>query len=550
MLLDQISLLSFLINNQIKTETGDVLDFKKYKFMYDIYADRSRLITCMKCAQIGFTTYEILKSAHQCKNEGIDIIYVLPTGDDVKKFSGGKTNKILAQNPIMQEWTKDKDSIEQKQFGNNTIYYQGSWTERAALMITAKKLIVDEYDRCKPEIVEQYDSRLQSIAEPQKAFFSNPSKPDFGVHIWYQKSDEKKWNITHSCGKRYVMDESCIDYKQEIYRCPYCKQEITNEERNNGEWYNKDDEKWDGTLNPKYEWSGWWIPLWIAPWMTASKIAQMKKEKTAEFFANFVAGLPYVNNNDTITLPLLVNNLVNRVNDQTGRIIIGVDTGHNIYYTIGNKQGIFFHGYIKSVEENLNSDNPIENYDPYKELEILLNRFPQSIIIADQGGDLIGIRKLQAKYKGRVFLCFTNAETKTQQIIRWGEGDKYGEVHVDRNRALQILVDEIKYKRFPIWGTLEDWTPYFKHWLNIYRTRDIKGEEGDPQYNWRWVWKRKSGTPDHWVLATLYMRVGIDKFGDNLAKVMTNDDFDSLPIADRQPNIPKKYRQVYQPINL
>lgn len=146
-LLEQLSLHAFIANNAIRTEAGEVLDFKKYRFMYDVYSDRSSLICCMKCAQIGFTTYEILKSAHECKNDGIDILYVLPTADDVKRFSGGKTNKILAQNPSMQEWTKDKDSIEQKQFGKNTIYYQGSWTERAALMITAKKLVVDEYDR-------------------------------------------------------------------------------------------------------------------------------------------------------------------------------------------------------------------------------------------------------------------------------------------------------------------------------------------------------------------------------------------------------------------
>ena len=38
---------------------------------------------------------------------------------------------------------------------------------------------------------------------------------------------------------------------------------------------------------------------------------------------------------------------------------------------------------------------------------------------SDQGGDLIGIRKLQAKYKGRVFLVHSVKETRTQQLIRW-----------------------------------------------------------------------------------------------------------------------------------
>lgn len=533
MLLDQLSLIAFIQNNAIRTEAGELLDFKKYRFMYDVYTDRSDLICCMKCAQIGFTTYEILKSAHECKNDGIDILYVLPTADDVKRFSGGKTNKILAQNPAMQEWTKDKDSIEQKQFGKNTIYYQGSWTERAALMITAKKLIVDEYDRCKQDIVEQYDSRLQSIANPKKAFFSNPSKPDFGVDLWYQKSDQKKWHVTHSCGKKFVMDEGCIDYKLEIYKCPYCKGEILDEERRMGEWI----------ATSKGEWSGYWIPLWIAPWMPASKIAEAKREKTPEFFANFVAGLPYLNTNDMLSKPLLEQNLINRVNDQTGRIIIGVDTGHNIHYTIGNRQGIFYHGYCMSIAENENSPVPKKDYDPYDELDTLMQRFPTAILISDQGGDLIGIRKLQAKYKGRVFLCWFTPETRTQQIIRWAEGEEYGKVLVDRNRAIQVLIDEIKDKRFPIWGTVEDWQPYFDHWLNMYRVREMKGEDGDPQYNWRWVWKRKGA--DHWALATVYMRVGLDRFGNDMAQVVSKDNYmDNLPVAGKQFTIPAKYRSA------
>ena len=64
-LLEQLSLMEFVRANGIKTEAGDVLDFHKYRFLYDLYCDRSPLIVCMKAAQIGFTTFEILKTAHE-----------------------------------------------------------------------------------------------------------------------------------------------------------------------------------------------------------------------------------------------------------------------------------------------------------------------------------------------------------------------------------------------------------------------------------------------------------------------------------------------------
>jgi hypothetical protein len=521
--LSRLSIHSFIQENQIKTENGTPIDFHTHRFLFDIYADRSNFICSLKAAQIGFTTYEILKSLHEAKNEtgpdgeAMDIIYVLPTADDVKQFSGGKTNRIIDNNPVFQQWTSDKDSIEQKKVGKATIYYRGSWTERTALMISARKLIVDELDRCKPAIVEQYDSRLQHVTSPKKAFFSNPTIPDFGIDIYWKKSDQKSWNVTHSCGARFIMNESCIDYKQRKFICPSCQGEITDEERRMGDWYDKDDRLWDGIINSKYEWSGWWIPLWINPMFSAEKICVYKENKTPEYFSNFVAGLPYINPNDGLSQQKLEACLSKEVNDQSGRVIIGMDTGHNLHYTMANKQGIFYFGYCDSPQER---NDP--NYDPYTEIEKRLIDYKHSILIADQGGDLIGVRKLQAKYPGRVYLCWFSKETKTQQLIRWGENEERGKVLADRNRVMQLAVDQINEQRIAFNGSKEDWQPFFEHALNIYRVKEIT-DENEPTYGWRWVWKRKG--PDHYFLSLIYALVGLDKFGEDLATIVSRNNY-------------------------
>lgn len=513
MLLDKLSVHAWISNNAIKTENGSPIDFHSHRFLFDIYADRSPFICSMKAAQIGFTTYEILKSFHEAKNESgpngeaMDTIYVLPTADDVKQFSGGKTNRIIDNNPILQTWTTDKDSVEQKRVGRATIYYRGSWTERTALMISARKLIVDELDRCKPSIVEQYDSRLQHVTNPRKAFFSNPTIPDFGIDVYFKQSDQKKWHINHSCGSTFPMEENCIDYKAEIYRCPSCQGEITDEERRMGDWI----------ATSTGEWSGYWIPLWINPMFSAAKITAYKKGKSAEYFANFVAGLPYVNPNDALSQRALSKNLSKEINEQMGRTIIGLDTGHNLHYTLMNKQGIYFHGYCESVQEN-----PTPNYDPYTEIDNLLRDNKTWILVADQGGDLIGVRKLQAKYPGRVYLCWFTKETKNQEVIRWGENEESGKVLVDRNRAIQLAVDQINESRFSFNGSLEDWQPFFNHALNIYRVKEIT-DENEPTYGWRWVWKRKG--PDHWFLSFIYALVGFNRFAEDLAQVITKNSF-------------------------
>lgn len=517
MLLDKISIHAWIKNNGIKTESGQPLDFHTHRFLFDIYADRSPFICSMKAAQIGFTTYEILKSLHEAKNDGIDIIYVLPTADDVKQFSGGKTNRMIDNNPCLQAWTSDKDSIEQKKVGKATIYYKGSWTERTALMISATKLIVDEYDRCKPSIVEQYDSRLQHALNPRKAYFSNPSFPDIGIHKIYKDSDQKTWHVMHSCGKVFPLLESCINYDKEMYQCPSCGGEISDEERRMGEWHNKDGIRWSGVIVGPYEWSGWWIPLWINPMFSAKKICVYKRTKTAEYFANFVAGLPYVNSNDMLSQSIIVKNMTSDINPQETRTVIGLDTGHNLHYTLMNKAGIYHHGYCPSVAEN-----PVAGYDPYDEIDRLLRDNDRWVLVADQGGDLIGVRKLIPKYPGRVFLCWFTKETKDKQLIRWGEDAKFGSVYVDRNRTIQLAVDQFNEGRLTINGSVSDWQPWMDHWLNIYRVKEIT-DENEPTYGWRWVWNRKG--PDHFALSTIYALVGMDKFGEDLAQIIGRDKF-------------------------
>ena len=160
----------------------------------------------------------------------------------------------------------------------------------------------------------------------------------------------------------------------------------------NVEWAN-------GWRQAKASGSGYWIPLWIAPWMHAKDIAQFKREKTGEYFANFVCGLPYVGSGNKVSAQTIIKCLNPEVNDQSGRVIIGVDTGLPIHIVCANKQGFFYYAQLS---------DPTTGKDPYTELEGLLKRWPKSIIVSDQGGDLIGIRKLQASYPGRVFSCLVS----------------------------------------------------------------------------------------------------------------------------------------------
>lgn len=506
--IQQENILAWIAANNIRTEGGVPLDFKRHRYLIDIYRDDSPNLVEMKAAQLGLSTMEIFRTLWKAYYKGLDIIYVLPTATDIQDFAGGKVNRIVDNNPVLQGWVKDKDSTVQKRVGTSTIYYRGSWNERQALMISADWLILDEFDRCKQEVLEQYESRLQHSKYGFKSIFSNPSAPDFGVHKHFKRTDQKMWFVEHACGESVLLDEKCIDYTREQFICPSCGKEITDEERRLGAF--------KPTAEGEVGWSGYWLPLWINPDISAAKIAEYKRTKTAEYFDNFVAGLPYIGGGNTVSRETIVNCLSQTVNEQNDRIIIGVDTGLPIHYVIANKQGFFFYGKCQ---------DPTTGLDPYIELESYLQRWPNSIIVADQGGDLIGIRLLQAKYPGRVFLVWYRSDRKAQTLIKWGEGDEYGSVVADRNRVMQLFIDEMLEKRVVYNGTESEWHDYITHWLNIYRVWETD-DSGMVDKTKGFKWERQG--PDHWVHAAVYARIGLDKFRDTKAKIIGADPFAGL----------------------
>lgn len=135
-----------------------------------------------------------------------------------------------------------------------------------------------------------------------------------------------------------------------------------------------------------------------------------------------------------------------------------------------------------------------------------MQRWPDAIMVIDQGGDIIGPRKLREKYPNRVFLCFYRQDRKSDKLIDWD--DEQGTVTADRNKCVQLVVDEYTEKRIPIYGNSSEWWDYWIHWSHIYRVEEYNEDTGVTKF----VWMRSDR--DDWVHATVYWRIGMSRFMD------------------------------------
>lgn len=475
----------FLEAYQIKTERGEILDFKDHPYLWDIYQDESKFIAIRKAAQIGFTTAAIIKSIWLAKARKMDIIYTMPTSGDAENLVKTKVNRIIEQNPVLQEWVSGS-TLDKKQVGNSVIYYPGTWTPRAALSVSSDLNIHDEVDRSNLPVIEQFSSRLQHSKYGFQWLFSNPSTPDVGVDKLWNRSDQKHYFYTCSkCNKKQYLtmkniyegkDFDPIQKTGYYFGCVKCKVPL---ERYKGEWI----ARWED----KNEVSGYWISLLMNPKITADYIKLQERTKPADFFDNFILGIPHTGSGNIVTKDVFLRNLTDRINRQEGRIVIGVDPGVVMRYVIGNQEGLFYYGECTG----------------YKELELLLKRWPKAIMVIDQGGDIVGSRDLRERYKNRVFLAFYGSPKKDGELFDWN--DDANTVTIDRNNGIQLLIDEFTDKRIPIYGTETDWYDYWVHWSHIHRTVE-EDRMGRPVYKW------VRTDRDDFVHATLYWRCGIDRF--------------------------------------
>jgi len=129
-------------------------------------------------------------------------------------------------------------------------------------------------------------------------------------------------------------------------------------------------------------------------------------------------------------------------------------------------------------------------------------------------------------------LCFYRRDRKTLDIIRWGEEYEYGTVVVDRNRMITLMVEQLRDPgRIRLNGTKEEWADFADQFGTLYRERiaskETREKDHKELYGAEYVWKRSG--PDHFAHALLYTLVGLQKFGDTLAKVVGDSVWGNIP---------------------
>jgi hypothetical protein len=507
------SCLLWAVDNQIKTEKGDLIEFKNHRFLKDIFDDWTQIQVIRKASQIGFSTMEILKSFYGAKYKNFNIIYTLPSFSDVSQFVPSKVNALISQNPILAKMTEDKDTILQKKIGKGFIYYRGTLSRKSeaekaesgvGIMFSSDLNIMDECDRSDQAILEQYDSRLDASKYQGKWYFSNPTTPGTLSQKLYEQSDQKYWFV--KCGNNHWQ---WLDFFKNIkdgkFICQICGKEITDEDRRNGQWVKRYRDR---------NISGYWISHLNCSWISAGKIQQEYETKSKQHFYNFILGLPYIGSEFTVNKDVILKNIDSDFNTLENNVL-GVDQGLTKHWVLGNKQGIF----------------KVGKTDNWKDIEDIINTYKVETAIFDALPDLTEPRKLRDKYVGKIWLSYFKREVKKADYISWDE--KTRTVYSDRSKIIQKVIDDFISGKVRFQMKSEELEDYIRHWTALYKAteKDNLGIERD-------IWMSQG--EDHWAFATVYFKLALEKLNRMEVSEWGKDDNSYTSLA---PNIQELIRK-------
>ncbi len=431
------SLLAWIKKEKIKNEKGEPIEFDRHYFLLDLFVDRSKEIVVRKGAQVGVSTFAILREMHDAKYWGINQIHTLPSDKDVWKFVPTKVDKIIKINNLLL----DKDSTEIKGMGKAFVYYLGTFSEKAPIMVSSDRNVYDEVDKSKQEIIRDFSSRLSFSALQEKIYLSTPTIPDFGIDALFNHSDQKHWRFIcphcHYC--QHLEWEKNVDFGSQVYICQKCHQKISIEDVKQGGWEAR---------FPDREVSGYWISQMLAR-PAKELIKELEDAEDEQYFYNFILGLPYLNPEAQISAGLILKNLTSIKNEEKN-CVMGVDVQlRELYIILGNEKGVFG---IARID-----DNPEKSmWDRLAELmEVYEVRY--AVIDAEyKTNDVLAFAK---RFPHKVYMAWYREDPKKIAIVRFGDEGKFTDkrkdfeeeikVLVDRNRIIDALIDDLKKGKIP-----------------------------------------------------------------------------------------------------
>jgi len=374
--------------------------FEGHEYLRPIYDDRAQHIVLIKAAQIGGTTWAILKAFHAC-TMGLNCLYLFPTKTDVIEFSKSRVGPLLRENRFLGRLVRDTDTAGLKRIDDAYLYLRGMQSTVGIKSIPVDMIVFDELDEATADAKALAKERLSHSDFKRIVELSNPSLPDYGIDEAYQLSDQRHWTVRcDRCGTWTALDKEFPDKlgheiriirqrnNDEYYRaCPRCDAELDMSE---GEWV---------ADFPDRKTHGYLISQLFSPKVDVGEILhEYRRTRFPERFYNLKIGIAWADTQNRLTAAEVLAHCGEHglLEESDVPCTMGVDTGKELHVVISRfrqKTGQREVVYVGTRQE-------------YSELDELMKRFQVSRCVIDALPEIHATREFANRSSGRVHMNY------------------------------------------------------------------------------------------------------------------------------------------------
>jgi hypothetical protein len=470
---------------------GRPFRFAGHEYLRTIYDDTAPHVVLSKAAQIGGTTWALLRSMHACLN-GLHVIYFFPTRTDVLDFSKSRVSPLVADNPFLAQHMSDTDTAGLKRIGGANLYFRGMQSTVGMKSVPADMVVFDELDEATPEAKTMARERLSHSEYKRIIELSNPSLPDYGIDEQYQVSDQRHWTMRcPACGEwtclekefpRKLGEEVRIILPRPdggFYRaCPKCEAEL---DLDAGEWV---------ADFPDRDIHGYRISQLFSATVDPGEI--LKEYRTTRYpdrFYNLKIGVPWADLErrlDVATVLSLCSDDLMLEAESERCCYMGVDTGKALHVVILRQPTLYYEGKLDVVH--------LGEYPTFEDLDALMAKFQVLYCVIDGLPETHATRAFAKRHAMHVFLNFFNESQRG--AARWDSNEL--KVEVNRTEALDSSRAAIRDKEIRLPRRLPIVEEFARHLAADAKILDEDAETGAKKY--RYV---RTGE-DHYSLAFTY----------------------------------------------
>ena len=384
----------------MRTEQQQPLTFSGARYAEGILQDDTPKHVCIACAQSRKTVTYLSKTLwmlvhYRPKGWIPTAIYTFPTKTDVDEFSKARAKPMIEASPFLSAEIADLDNASVKQGRSGwTMYFRGTFSERAALSVPAGLLVHDELDRSRPDTLQMYSDRSRASTHPHVFVFSTPTIPQFGISREWERCDQREWVwACEACGKKQVfapMDKAHswrehLDTDTKTFRCMFCQAPVSREAVRNGEWV---------AMQPEYSGiaSGYHITGIMPELASAERLCdELAKAEFPELFVQGHIGLPEVSGESQVTPDMIrFGDWANTLRCK-GPLYAGLDQGKHLDFIAGDGEGKILAAHrfndlaeVKSAMKTLEIRMLVADGQPDpRPVQDLVASFPGRVLIAD-----------------------------------------------------------------------------------------------------------------------------------------------------------------------